>query len=197
MASTLTDQLDRLLWVLHPERAIHPWHQRAEEGLATFARPKGPITTLENLADILVLFYWHIEQYLLNLNEPLRLNADFTWGLVRGILHKIHGASGHFVALELVAASLDGGFPALARAIAHEMADEFSTRHIRLQISAVWNLLSTSGRLAAGDEVITRLSQILPNEVAINATRIRGNVPAFLEEIPRLLLRLEQRLPAP
>jgi len=189
--------VDNLLKALHPDRSIHPWHQRAEEGLATFARPKGTITTLEKLADILVLFYWHIEQYLLNLNEPLRLNAEFTWGLVRAILQKLHGPSGHLAALDMVAASVEGGFPSLARAIAHEMADEFSTRHIRLQITAFWNLLSTSGRLAAGDEVISLLARLLPREVETSAARIRGNVCDFLAEYPRLIQRLEQRLPAP
>jgi hypothetical protein len=92
---------------------------------------------------------------------------------------------------------VEGGFPSLARAIAHEMADEFSTRHIRLQITAFWNLLSTSGRLAAGDEVISLLARLLPREVETSAARIRGNVCDFLAEYPRLIQRLEQRLPAP
>ena len=198
MTSALTDRLERLLRFLHPAQCIDPWHRRADEALATFEWPTAPITTLARFANPLVLLHLHVETSLLELKQPLRLNAGFTWGLVCKTLQKIYGPAGHVAAFEIASASVEGGFRGVSRELTHEMAEDYATRHIRMAVNGFLSVLSASGRLAAGDLVLSKLADLLPSGLAKGgAVRIRADLSAFLQEYPRLLQRLEKRLPAP
>ena len=190
--------MDRLLWALHPDRAIHPWHRCADAALANFERPRGQITTLSAFADVVVVFYWHVLGHLLGLGAPLQLSTKAAWSAVREILQKTYGPAGHVAAFEMTRTGVNGGLPAVLRTIANKMAERASREEIHRQVTGFWNLLSTAGWLATGPLLLQRLQALLSPELAIEiAARLQADPPAFLEELPQLLLDFEQRMPLP
>jgi len=191
-------RLDGLTQYLRPERCYDPWFRRAEEGLASFVFPPDPIDTWIRFADQFALLFWQIEAVLLGLDKPLRLDARETWGHVQQIFQKPYGPSGYVTAFEMIRLGVEGGRSAVALAFARAMAEEQANRLTKIAIASAWDIMTVDERLNAPDDFIADYKFLLPPEMREgSAARLRTNFPKFLQEVPRLYRRLEQRLPSP
>ena len=165
----------------------------ADGALASLPSPASRILDWNAFQDRMILIHATVEQHLLGLKEPVTAQADQAWGRCLSVLSRAFGQNGAKVAFELIRTSKAGGIGAVERTIAHHLADDMATTHIRMGAHSLWGSLSAQRKNAVVDEFLQKYGAYLPSELTEGgAWRIRADFPAILEHFADMLQRLSQ-----
>jgi hypothetical protein len=189
----MVTRLDRLLDDIHPRRIVEKISRRVDEAVNSFPIPV-KVTEWGCFMDTTMRFCRHVETRILNLEGDMPdTGPTFNLGRYMPFLTKAFGQNAEKTAFEMARTGNEGGCYAVLRKVAQVLAEEYAQNEIRARVACYWNGLSVEEKLAAGDEYLDKYGHLLPWELTEgSATRVRANLPAFLEEHPRMLQRLGQ-----
>lgn len=186
----MATKLQRLLDSIDPARTLAEVDARVDEAFNSCPASAARITEWEEFRTCLVRFLRHVEARVLRLRTSPSMSLDFDWRRCVASLHAIYGRSGEKAAFELARTGAEDGLYGVLKALARQIAQQYASNEIRGRIGIYWDGLTTEERLAAASEYLGKFGHLLPAElVEGSAARVRANLPAVLEEHPRLLQR--------
>ena len=185
--------LDRLLESLDPERVLDEVAARTDEALNSFPVQSVQITDWHQFKSRLIDFVGHVESKALRLRSDVRMDGGFAWGRCVKILMRRYGAEGEKAAFEMARTGNDGGWYAVLKAVARQIADQLAENETTARTLRYWGRLSVEQQLAATTEYLAKYGHLLPSELTEgSAARLRARFPKVLEQHPRLLQQLRK-----
>lgn len=189
----MTCTLDQLLAEVDPARTLDEVAARADEALNTFSYPSERPQDWENFKTELVRFMHHVETRILRLRCCVQANPDFDWGRCSRWLLLGYGLSGEKTAFDMARTGQKGGIYAVFKALAGQMAQEYTNNEISGRVYHYWNALSAEEQLAVTSEYLNKFGHLLPPELTEgSAVRVRTNLPKVLQEHTRLVQELRR-----
>jgi len=184
-------KLDKLLDRIDPAVTIDKVSARVDMAFNSFhARPE-IISQRDEFRSVMANFYCHIENTVLNLNPPRKPDLKFDWGRCDYQLEKEYGPNGENIAFDMARTNIGGGLYAVLKAVASQMADEYSGNEISSHVSEFWHALSVNEQLAIPKEYLDKYGHLIPSELREDgAVRVRMLFWKTLEEHPRIIKRL-------
>lgn len=186
----MSTKLERLLDSIDPAQTLAEVDARVDEAFNSYPVCAARITEWEEFRACLVRFLHHIEARVLWLRTSPPVSLEFDWGRCTALLHVIYGRNGEKAAFELARTGAEDGLYGVLKALARQIARQYASNEIRGRIGIYWDGLTTDEQLAAASEYLGKFGHLLSAElIEGSAARVRANLPAVLEEHPRLLQR--------
>jgi len=192
ISKTLKTKLDKVLESIDPSLTLDEVSSRVDEAVNSFPTQKSLIKERDEFKKALTRFYCHVENSILQINPPRLPHPEIDWGRCCRLLIKEYGPNGDNVAFEMVQTGVDGGFYAVLKAIARQIADEYAGNQIRSRISDFWESLTANEKVAVSEEYLTKYDHLLPSILLEEgAVRVRAFFGKALEEHPRIAKRMK------
>jgi hypothetical protein len=186
-------RLDLLIESINPSRTLDVLSARADEAINSFRHKSGVITDWRVFQACLSQYFCHLENLLLHLNPPRKVDFNMDWGRSILALRAEYGAEGEQAAFEIARTGAEGGIYAVLKAIARYQANWYAENEISARVAGYMNGLSAQERLDATREYIRKFGHLLPPEMTEgSAARIALHFYKTLCEHPRLLRRLRR-----
>lgn len=184
-------KLDKLLDRIDPAVTIDKISARVDMAFNLFrARPE-VINQRGEFRSVMASFYCHIENTVLDINPPRKPDIEFDWGRCYYKLEKEYGSNGENIAFDMARTNIGGGLYAVLKAVARQMADEYSGSEISSCVSEFWNSLSVDEKIAIPKEYLDQYSHLIPSDIREGgAVRIRAFFWKTLENHPRAIKHL-------
>ena len=184
-------ELDRLLAFIGPEITIVETFNRANEAVNTCGIDTGRIESWDEFTYCMAEFLRHLDFCILRLYKPVDISSEYYWSRCNQVLCRIYGPSGQKAAFEMARTGNESGLYGVLKAVAMQVAEDYSKNEIAGKVSAYLNSVSYDKQLDASSEYISKYGHLLPSELTEgSAARIHANFRKVLQDHPRMLLQL-------
>ena len=186
--------LDELLASISPGKTIVETFNRANQAINIFGSHVALIRDREKFKYFVAEFALHVECYVLRIQTPLEVSADYYWSqFVEPVFRGIYGPSGVKTAFEMARTGNDGGLYKLLRSVAMHMAEGYAKREIQARVDAYLESLTVDQQLEASSEYLAKYGHLLPSEMTeASAARIRADFGKVLVKHPWLLKKISE-----
>ena len=191
----MSEKMDKLLAEITPEKTLDVYEERMSNVLNRFPFPAGPLNDREAF-EVEIARLEHRFMFSARATPP-NLEADEipfhrSHGLSR--LLDCFGPDGDRLAFEMARTGIDGGFRAVAKAMADNAAHQFATAIIGCRVYDYWDSLTVDERVAATYEYSNRIRYMLHQGLIPS---IYTQPQAALGRYPHLIRRFRQASTAP
>jgi len=184
-------KLDRVIHSIDPTRTLDRMSFLADKGVNTFRTRRGRVHDREEFKRLLISFFCHIENVVLEIRPKRLPHSDIDWGRCYNMLTKEYGPNGDITAYEIAKSGVEGGLYSVLKAIGRHMANEYASNYIGSHVSRFWNSLTVEEKLAVPKEYLDKYGHLIPSELMEGgAVRIRAIFWRVLEEHPKIVQRL-------
>ena len=196
----MSEKMDKLLAEITPEKTLDKYEARMWKVLNRYPFPPGPFNDREAFEMEIARLEQHIMHSWADVVpklEPSEIPILRDLGVTR--LLNCFGSDGHRVAFEMARTGIDGGFRAVAKAMADNAAHQFATNIIGCSVHEYWNSLTVKEQLAATEEYYTRIQHMLPPSGLISPfdARYSWQPSETIARYPYLIRRFRQASTAP
>ena len=177
----------------HTLKDIEESHERciraAGRALDNLPRVKRPSSYQSFILEMAKINH-HVLSHIMGGLDSLSFNPIFQTRS-SNILRKVYGQrKGEYLAFEI---ARDGGLREVVQTIASHVAQECSESVVQTKVSDFWKSLSTDEKIEAGHIFLKKHGNLFPPDVVDNgAPRLRGYLPQFLYQYPRLKSELRK-----
>jgi hypothetical protein len=105
----MPSKLDRFLETIDPSRNIEQLWSRADNALNSFSLNQAVVTDYWEFQRFLAEFFCHLENTLIRLNPPRKIEYDFDGGRCLHLLQQELGSKADKVAFDRARTGIDGG----------------------------------------------------------------------------------------
>ena len=184
-------KLDKLIDNIDSARSLDRISFLVDKGVNSFRAGHGQVYDWDEFKNLLVDFFCHIENVVLEIRPKRTPHSDIDWSRCSNMLAKEYGANGDITAFEIAKSGAEGGLYSVLKAVARHMADEYASNYIGSFISDFWESLSNKEKVNISKEYLDKHAHLIPSELMEGgAVRLRAFFWKVLEEHPRIIQRL-------
>ncbi len=183
--------LDSLLALIDPVNSIYETERRVDDAMNSFNASSGSISDMDSFEDLLGIFYWHVESYILDVRNMVNPNPDYTKGVARNVITNIYGNGGMKTAFEIARTGVEGGLYQILKDFAKQRAQYYNNKGIGIRVNGFLNNLSFDEQLEIVVEYKKRFGHVLPAEIMESSDAyVVTMLHNILENHPDLITRM-------